>query len=705
MLLALTAEAHPEGDRIDLRWGPAPALAGEPTEPAPDAVRLVRRLSTHPTTPEPGSPAAGVVVVAAGAPAGEVADRGLRGDTVHYYALFPLRRGRDGSMAVAGPPVRGAALATARGGLADRMYELLPAIYQRFDTTRALRRLLDLPGGQLDQLFSATRSMLDLADVRRVDGRLLPLLAQWIDWRTDHSREIDQQRNEVRNAPALYRAVGLAPVLRATVQRVNGGESRIREFVQNVARTNRPPRLTIWQRSRTSAGWGPAELLVLDAAAAGGRVSTVPDRAGGAWLAYHSDVPAPEPPPHDVPGSTGPPPRPSSRLHLKHLGPTTTEGSTLAQRWEPGIVLAQSRLRYRDPTVAVHGDVLRVFWGAYDPARNHWALRVRTREDAVWSAVAEFVPPGADASAQRRDPVAALDANGGMWLFWQEHTGAGWRLRYNRHDGQRWQAARSPEVPGGDGSLLANLTVAVQPGLPAPRVWLSWAREVPVPPPPDAAPVPGPPPTRWRIFTRVKEGAALDAGWGEVAPMAPAADGEHDREPWIAVRSDGEVELFFSSQRGGSWAVWSSVRDQAAGTWRLARRAGDPPEPARSAPAQRAPALLDAPGAPNLLLFRSSAGLRHTSETYSGFTSVDTTNAGTTTLPTRNAGLRRARGTYDDAGTYVHDAGRAAGDLYSGETVGVFVRADTEDAEIARLEQVLREFLPATNRAVVLRER
>jgi hypothetical protein len=147
------------------------------------------------------------------------------------------------------------------------------------------------------------------------------------------------------------------------------------------------------------------------------------------------------------------------------------------------------------------------------------------------------------------------------------------------------------------------------------------------------------------------------------------------------------------------------VRDQAAGTWRLARRAGDPPEPARSAPAQRAPALLDAPGAPNLLLFRSSAGLRHTSETYSGFTSVDTTNAGTTTLPTRNAGLRRARGTYDDAGTYVHDAGRAAGDLYSGETVGVFVRADTEDAEIARLEQVLREFLPATNRAVVLRER
>ena len=97
---------------------------------------------------------------------------------------------------------------------------LLPAIYRRFDAARlpapdsglegadlergALRRFLDLPGSQLDQLYSLARAALGLLDLDRVDGRLLPLIGQWIGWPTDLRLPVDAQRNEL---PLRARAV------------------------------------------------------------------------------------------------------------------------------------------------------------------------------------------------------------------------------------------------------------------------------------------------------------------------------------------------------------------------------------------------------------------------------------------------------------------------------------------------------------------
>ena len=111
-----------------------------------------------------------------------------------------------------------------------------------------LRRFLDLPGAQLDQWLSFALTIPDFADVRHVDGALLPLLAKWIGWRTDHRLEYDAQRNELRDAVSVYQTIGLIPSVEATVKRILGWESRAKEFVHNVSRANQPERLNIWAR-------------------------------------------------------------------------------------------------------------------------------------------------------------------------------------------------------------------------------------------------------------------------------------------------------------------------------------------------------------------------------------------------------------------------------------------------------------------------
>ena len=96
--------------------------------------------------------------------------------------------------------------------------------------------------------------MRDLHDLEKVDSRLLPLLAQWIGWQIDHRVETDVQRNDIRNAPHLYKSIGLIPTVEATVKRLVGWESRTKEFVHNVFRSNQPERLNLWMRTQDSTG-------------------------------------------------------------------------------------------------------------------------------------------------------------------------------------------------------------------------------------------------------------------------------------------------------------------------------------------------------------------------------------------------------------------------------------------------------------------
>ena len=120
-LLDITALANPAGNRIDLTWAnPDPAQF--------PGIRVVRREGTYPAGPQDG------VVVAEDAGLTAVSDTGLRAETVYYYALFPF----TGS-----PPQydddphnRVSAMATGQYGFAELMYQLLPAIYRRYDATQ-----------------------------------------------------------------------------------------------------------------------------------------------------------------------------------------------------------------------------------------------------------------------------------------------------------------------------------------------------------------------------------------------------------------------------------------------------------------------------------------------------------------------------------------------------------------------------------------
>jgi phage tail-like protein len=277
-LQRITAVAHASGNRIDLTW----------VHPDPvqfPGVRVVRREGTHPTTPQPGSPGEGIAVADTNPTAPEqrlvkvgedglyhVTDAPLKGETVYYYALFPY---------AGEPPVyafdrhnRTAAMASAAYNMAGQMSELLPTIYHRYDTVLPtpgdtvvdsdrhkgqLRRFLELPGSQLDQLYSCTRAMLDLHNLDKVDGRLLPLLAQWIGWQTDFQLDIAAQRNEIKFAPHLYRSVGTAPNLQAIVHRYTGWYTQIAEFAQHIARSNLPAQLNIFAIAESTGGWNATD--------------------------------------------------------------------------------------------------------------------------------------------------------------------------------------------------------------------------------------------------------------------------------------------------------------------------------------------------------------------------------------------------------------------------------------------------------------
>ena len=105
--------------------------------------------------------------------------------------------------------------------------------------------------------------------------------------------------------------------------------------------------------------------------------------------------------------------------------------------------------------------------------------------------------------------------------------------------------------------------------------------------------------------------------------------------------------------------------------------------------------------------------MTYNSAIYGAATSVDFRYAGATTVDTRNQDKIALRGKFADFQTYTFDAGqppaRTNDDWYARDTIGVFFTPTTEDkntiaAGIARVGQVLDEFMPVTERAVFIRD-
>jgi len=665
-LRQISATPHPDGNRIDLSWvNPDPA--GFP------GVRVVRRTGTHPDSPGDGAVVADLL--ADGAGAGEIVqtamDLGLKGETVYYYGFFPYPKGGvpDASL---DPANRAAAMASSPYACAEQMCGLLPGIYHRYDAALAeegpgpLRRFLSIPGGQLDLLYSQARSLLDAHDLDKVDGRLLPLLAQWIGWQTDYRRPIDAQRNEIRNAPAIYHTIGIIPTVEATVKRLLGWGSRTKEFVHNVVRSNQPERLNLWALQGDGSGFAAeGGLLSLDFAYEG-RPAAAVDADGATWLFYHTLR--------------------AGRWEIWHKVWAGGE-------WSPSQPLVANARLNRHPAAVCHQGQLWLFWDAYDPGTQAWRLQFRTR-DALgrWSPIKEFGQP------ERRMPAAADDGAGGLWLFWLEKRGGFWQVCYNRHNGTEWQLASPAHFPcsgGFDPRVEDDLFVLSKPADATQPLWVFWARR---------AKWDGDGQTRWQIAYRHKANLnPQGSGWSAISilPKGAGLNACDDREPAPRLDGLGRIELFWSSTRDGSWSVWRQLLEDGS------------PEPLTRAPYdQRAPLPVPA-GVGLQLVYRSNESLPYASTVYAATQTLDARYSGSTTVPAQNLAKTAWHREFKDFQTYTYQTGkngeRGDSDWYGRDTIGIYLTPDTEDAANIRenrhrLRSVLPQFLPAPVRAVFIIE-
>jgi hypothetical protein len=310
------AEPNPRGGRIDLTWvNPAAAEF-----PGFQRIRILRREFTEPVI----TLAAGVITIESPAveiynqpqtpgESGRISDRGLKGETVYYYTI--VAEGLASGLPVLGPAANASALATMPWLSAEDMYRNLPALYQRYDLILPpnapglddearkqgqLRRLVEMFGLQFDLLRSFAGGMRDFSEVDRIDGDLLPLLANWIGWPTDYTLPLAKQRNEIKYAPHYFRTIGIAANVQAVASRFTFSQStkvdwkpQVKEFVHNVFLSNAPEQLYLQEAERRTANWpAPNQVVIrqttLDVAYEGRPFAV---RTGDEdWLFYHARV-------------------------------------------------------------------------------------------------------------------------------------------------------------------------------------------------------------------------------------------------------------------------------------------------------------------------------------------------------------------------------------------------------------------------------
>jgi phage tail-like protein len=279
-VLSLRAEPA-DGGCIRLSWQ-------TPAEAAFRGVRVLRRQGRFPTLDDLGSPAE--VFHDADTPAQAAAaflDGPLQGETVYYYTVVAYD-GADRRF-----PAVVSALAPTPFQTDAYLFRNLPEIYQLFDRDAgAVRRLTALLAQPLELVRSFTGAMRDLHDVDRVEGALLPLLAQWIGQPPDTTLGLDRQRNEIRYAPAHHRTTGIAANLRAAINRFVSWDTRFKEFVHNVFLVTHPEELRLWELRQRGTLRPPPAPLSFDVAHEG-RAATLLDRDGRSWIVYQARRSAP----------------------------------------------------------------------------------------------------------------------------------------------------------------------------------------------------------------------------------------------------------------------------------------------------------------------------------------------------------------------------------------------------------------------------
>lgn len=739
---SIQAEPHVDGNRIDIAWDLS-------EDAAYDGMRIVRKEGAYPEHPDDGQ------VLVPLADELSFSDTGLRAEQMYYYTAFPYQG--DPAIYDLASIAKVAAVATAPHGFPEIMHEWLPAIYHRYDKDREfLQRFLSIVGGQFDQFYSLARFSRQLHKVRNTPGELLPALADWIGWKTDYKRTLDAQRDEIQNAPAIYKAVELIPTVEATIKRISGWESRSKEFVHNIFTANRPAQLNLWSKYREGvAAWSETESLLSLDFAYEGRPSTAVDQNGIRRLFYHTERQ----------GSWSIWFKTTMAYELSisllellqdgiadnevlsgfsdvgvNLSQSTTITSLSANVWQvddgveryimqnelqglfayhitaDATELAASRPLIVTPEIAKHpspvieSDVLWLFWSEYDAENAHWQLSFRQYIDAQWSLngpdtlpdnLNPFIEGGVyDSAVQRRYAYAVSDSSGGLWLFWSELNGSVWQLRYNRRTGGAWGNPVTMPLDGGlDPKVTKDIQVLIPPASPDQRIYVFWSRQ---------AETTTPGVYRWQLAYRVKEDWTLnDANWTAVQALAkpPASDRYHDKEPY-AVMNENLIEVFWSSNRDeNGWSIWrATLDDYISNSWSAVTRISDGQYEQRNA----LPITL---GADTWLLYNSNKHLHYNSQAYRATETFDERFAGSLTLDTRHTTLLSSHQKFEDSIRYTYDTGENGerNDLnwIARDTIGAYLDASTlDEAElfdgIERLRPVVKEFIPFTDRVAFI---
>lgn len=756
----IKAVAHPQGNRVDLRW-----LNPKPIEYP--GVRVVGRESTHPTSPTDGHVVAEIentllftldlsygnhldnkmvstrlsgqfvfhrimvstdAVVSVIVPGNQweiiegdevylvyrdndrlkvyglagAADTGLPPGQVIYYTLFPYKG--EPAQHLFNPMNRATCFATDSMDYAGRMYGQLPVIYHRYDTRPPLphqaekagmsetekqqgqlRRFLDIFGTHLDQFHAFASAALHLHDMYRVDGNLLPLLGQWIGWNTLFNVEVAGRRNEIRYAPELLQTLGQIPTIETLVRLITGMENQTREMANNVFITNRPEELNFWlaHRDGTGAWTAEKEVFSLDMAYAG-RPSAVRDDSDALWLFYHI-----------------------CRNNDWDIWYKTYRED---QGWTPSQPLTGTPTVDTHPCAVLRDKTLMVFWNSFDEENRSWSIQYRERTGGTWSEISIFDHGITGDGVQRKSPCAVTDGTGKVWLFWLETDTAEtiptepdlWRLKINRFDGTQWELSEAADFPFdgfSDPRVGTDVFAVVRTAGTAESLVLSWTRRHF-----DAdGTVRGK-----EIACREKTGlTSVSGGWGPVVVMPKIQSPflYHDCEPYALAGNNGEIDLYWSSNRSGAYGVWNlgltdlSTLDSGAavqvieGTYSQCY-----PVPFRS-------------GDGVCLVYRSNQGISYQGAASRSSGLADSRRAGCIALDHRDRQMNLRIGKFNDCLTYTYDTGENGipdnSTWYTCDTVGIYLTPDSDDIEetlkkLKTLETLIQQFLPLHTRAVFI---
>ncbi|POF29080.1 phage tail protein [Roseibium marinum] len=243
------------------------------------SIRVLRRERAHPRNSDDGT------VLYDGPPIAALADKDPAAPAFRYYRIFARD---DAGILHDGETALATAFAAKHSGIAERLYALLPAIHQRFDTpldaaalgvlTPAQRSALaalppELAGSgplrrfalalfrPFDLIRSTAEALPLMRDVDHCPPVALRALADSLGWALDETLPLARRRNDVRFAPSLLRRNGSVEGIATLIERSTGWRVDLVEGHARLLRTHRPARRSLCSLIQRDGLWRAADDL------------------------------------------------------------------------------------------------------------------------------------------------------------------------------------------------------------------------------------------------------------------------------------------------------------------------------------------------------------------------------------------------------------------------------------------------------------